>query len=224
MRRILLFAVMIAVALMGTSCAPKEAAPTEATGAAASSPFAANYEGALPALSQVMVGTFKLEETLHAVTSEQAQELLPLWRAYRSMAQSDSASRVELDALLDQIVETMTDEQIEAIGDMQLTREDLVAVMQAQGIQMGGAGGRGDMSPEQIQQMQTRVAQRQASGGGAPGGPGGGGGFGGQRPGGGQAPNPEQIATLRAQRGGGGGTLMTQGPLFDALVKLLQNK
>jgi hypothetical protein len=175
-----------------------------------------------------MVGTFRLEEGGLAVTPAQAAELSPLWKAYRSLSASDSASAVELDALLEQIQESMSDEQLAAIAAMKLTREDLVAVMAAQGVQTGAGGRRGNLSPEQIAAMQTRRAQGGGGGfGGAGGGPPGGGppggGFGG--PGAGQAPNPEQIATLQAQRGGsGGGAFMVQGPLFDALIKLLEAK
>ena len=187
-----------------------------------SSPLKANYEGALPAQTQLVIGTLKLENTDVAVDAEQAAELLPLWRAYRSLSGSDSASSLELEALVDQIEESMTQEQIQTIAEMKLTREDMVAVAQEQGIEMA-QGGWGDLSPEQRETMQ---AQRQAGGGGVPGmgRPGGAGGVPGIRPSaGGQAPSADQIATLQAQRGGSGAVGVNP-MLFDALIKLLESK
>ena len=226
MKRALLIGLTIVLVVSLAACAPK-GAPTE-TGATSGSPLAEDYENALPVLSQVMVGTFKLEEGDKAVTATQAAELATLWKAYRGMSTSDSVSKVELDALLEQILEFMTDEQLAAIADMQLTREDLTAVMQEQGVELGAGGRTGNFSPEQIEAMEPRLAQGGGGGGGGFGGGGGPGGppggFGGA-PGGGQAPNPEQIAALQAQHGGGGaGGFMVQGPLFDALIKLLESK
>ena len=187
-----------------------------------SSPFKANYEGALPAQTQLLIGTFKLENTDIAVDAEQATELLPLWKAYRSLSGSDSASSLELEALVDQIQETMTPEQVQATAEMHLTGADMLALAQERGIEM--AQGRwGDLSPEQRETMQ---AQRQAGGSGVPGmgRPGGAGGVPGIRPGaGGQAPSQEQIATLRAQRGGSDAVGVNP-MLFDALIKLLESK
>ena len=194
------------------------------------SPLRASYENALPEVAQLVVGTFKLEGSDLAVDSTQASELLSLWKGYRSLSDNDMTAAQELAAVTTQIVEAMTPEQIQAIADMHLTREDLAALMQEQGIEMGQGqgGGFGELSPEA---MATRQAQRDA-GGGAPvpgvgGGRGGGGGvpgggFGGAG-GGGQAPSAEQIATLQAQRGGSAGSAVSPA-LFDALIKLLQGK
>ena len=192
-----------------------------------SSPFKANYEGALPPQTQLVIGTLKLENTDVAVDAEQAAELLPLWKAYRSLSGSDSASSLELEALVDQIQETMTPEQVQAIAEMQLTGADMLALAQEQGIEMAQEG-RGDLSPEQIETMRAqRSAGATGRGGGAPGmggRPGGSGGMPGVgHPGGGQAPSADQIATLRAQRGGSGGVGVNP-MLFDALIKLLESK
>jgi hypothetical protein len=225
------FHTAILVLLVGllVACAPKVASPGStgnADKAVSRSPLNTNYENALPVLNQLMVGTFKLEGSDQAVTASQAGELAVLWKAYRSLSASDATSAVELDALRDQILETMTEQQLAAIADMRLTREDLVSVMQERGIGTNAGSVRGNLSPEQASAMQTRRAQ---GGGGGFAGPGGGGpppgGFpGGFVPGGGQAPNAEQIATLQAQRGGRAGGAMMEGPLFEALVQLLESK
>ena len=188
-----------------------------------------NYENALPVLTQIMIGTFKLEEGELAVDAAQAAELLPLWKALRGLTSSDSASSLEVEALIKQVQEVMTPEQIEAIALMQLTREDMVGLAQEKNIEIARGGGRGDLSPEQIATMQ---AQRSASGstgrgGGIPGM--------GRRPGapgglpsagnagGGEPPSPDQIATVRAQRGGSAG-LGISPAFFDALIELLEQK
>jgi hypothetical protein len=124
---------------------------------------------------------------------------------------------------------------------MKLTREDLDAVMEAQGVR--GIRGFGiDGTELDAEQMATRMAQRPASGempfiGGAPGG----GSGGGPRAGAGMAPrdfggggmaggfgggtnsgaSAEQLATLRAQRAETGAT-MVPAPLLEALITLLE--
>lgn len=75
----------------------------------------------LPLQTQLMVGTFKLEETGQAVDADQANELIPLWKAYKSLLNSDSTSQLETDALLNQIYDTMTDEQMVEINTMDLS-------------------------------------------------------------------------------------------------------
>jgi len=81
-----------------------------------------------------VAGTFRLESTEQAVTAEQAKELLPLWKAYRSLSGSSSSSTVELQALVKQIQGTMAEEQVTAIAAMGLTAEDLNTVAQEQGV------------------------------------------------------------------------------------------
>jgi len=126
----------------------------------------------------------------------------------------------------------MTREQIRAIAAMKLTREDMNAVMEEQGIEVAAGGRMGNLSEEQIASLR---ATREAGGGG--GGPMGGGFPGGAPPGdmpmlggpgggfgGGQAMDPERLATLRAQGGGMMGGFVARSPLYDALIKLLESK
>jgi hypothetical protein len=77
--------------------------------------------------SMLLVGTLKLEGTDLAVTPEQAVELLPLWKAVKTLGSSDTVAQEEIDALYAQIKETMTVEQMAAIDAMTFTREDLSA-------------------------------------------------------------------------------------------------
>lgn len=127
---------------------------TDESGAYASDALDTSYEGALPASSQLSLGTFQLEETEDAVTPEQAKTLLPLWQAIQGGTLQNDA---EINAVLKQIGGAMTAEQLSAIAAMQLTAEDLGAWAQEQGLNLGP-------SPEEI-------ATRQTEGGGE-GGPG----------------------------------------------------
>jgi hypothetical protein len=190
-----------------------------ACGAASTTPQAdtATTGNSLPAATQLIIGTFKLEGTEQAITTEQARELLPLWQVYQDLLTSDTAAQEEIDALVEQIQETMTAEQMQAITAMNLTQQDVMSVMQEQGM---GISQRSNMG----------------IGDGTTTGPGGGfgppdgfvppeGGFQGG-PDGGQNFSPEQIATAQAARqqsGGGGGAFMPSA-LLDALIKLLQEK
>jgi len=123
----------------GGSTTPTPANEVEAY---VSSSLPATYEGALPAASQLVLGTLLLEDTADAVTPAQAQALLPLWQALTGDALQ---SQAEVNAVLGQIERAMTVEQLQAIAAMQLTQEDMAAWAQARGMDMalppGGAGG-----------------------------------------------------------------------------------
>ena len=80
------------------------------------------------------MGTLKLEETDHAVASDQAADLLPLWQVLNSLSSSDTAAQEEINAITEQIQETMTAEQLAAIEAMELTGEDIFATMQELGL------------------------------------------------------------------------------------------
>jgi hypothetical protein len=88
----------------------------------------------LPAVTQLALGTLKLKGTDQVVTNDQAQELLPLWQIYQELSNSDNAAQTEFEAVTEQIQETMTTEQMQAITDMKLTQQDVSEVVQAQKI------------------------------------------------------------------------------------------
>jgi len=190
-----------------------------ACGSASNEPQAdsAQPNGSLPQATQLIIGTLKLEGTENSVTSEQAAELVTLWQVYQSLNESDVASQEESDALIEQIQETMTSEQMQAITDMELTQEDVFAIMQEQGITPGrapqgnsatGNGNTGGFTPP----------DGGVPGGGFPasGGPGGNGG---------QGLSPDQIATAQAERGSGGrGPRGVPSPLIEALIQFLEKK
>ena len=165
-----------------------------------------------PAL-QLVVGTLMLEETDLAVDPEQASDLIPYWKLYRSLLGSDTTAPEELDSLLKEIQEIMTAEQVSFIANLQLNQETMMTLVNEMGIfdpkQDGtGEGGIGFVPPE-----------------GLPDGvrPGGGGGQGG----GDGSMDPELMATKQAEKAAAGGGRQSNRltiPLVEALISLLEGK
>lgn len=191
-------------------------------------PAAATQNGSaaaeLPAVTQIAIGTVKLDKTANDVTSDQAAKLLPLWETMQLLETSDTASKEEIDALGTQIQETMTTQQMQAITAMNLTRQDMFAVLQAQ----GGGNGFGQQANNGQRGNSTGNGNRNFGGGGfgpGAGGPppdggfGGGQGFGGQ----GQNQSASQIATAQAARQTRAGTQIPA-PLINALIEFLKKK
>jgi len=150
-----------------------------------------DYPDALSVQTQLTLGTLKLEETNLAVDSEQAAELLTLWQAIRSLSSSDITAEGEIEAIVNQILETMSSEQLEAIAAMELTQEGIFELTQELGLARdgdlttagdprtgvrdgvfpgGGPGGGGlgelggELDPEQIATLQAERAEKQSSG------------------------------------------------------------
>jgi len=214
-----------------------ESSPVTSSNADGSSPsesrpgIGEDFQDALPISAQLGFGTLLLEDSEYAVDPAQAAELLPLWKAARSLNQSETVAEAELEAVFNQIQDTMTSEQISAIADLQLTGEEMAQLMEDLGLSFGfGGSGFGDLTPEQ---QATAQAARE-SGGGFPGGgfPGrgfpGGGNPGGQAgfpgAGGGQI-SPEQQATIEARRAERGNIGARFALVFvDSLIELLEER
>ncbi len=175
----------------------------------------------MPLSTKLAIGTLKLEGTDQAIASDQATDLLPLWQVLNSLSSSGSAAPEEITAVTEQIQETMTPEQIQAIDNMGITSQDIFTTMQELGLAT-----RPQVNASGTPQPGGGFGNGQRPDGGFPAGspPGGGpgSGFGGQNL------SPEQIATAqtrRAENGGGSGfgnRLMT--PLVEAVIKLLESK
>lgn len=99
-----------------------------------------DYPDALSLRSQLIVGTFRLEETEWMITPQQAGEMLPLWQLLRTLSGTDSANQAETEALLVQIQESLIPEQIQAIQAMRLTDTDNQALLESLGINAQGSG------------------------------------------------------------------------------------
>jgi hypothetical protein len=186
----------------------------------------ADREFEIPIEMQLMLGTVKLDETEQAIDSQQAAELLPLWRALSSLASSDTAAQAEVDAVISSIQDGMTAEQIEAIEAMGLTMQDFGDIVDTLGIETGFGARFGEMTPE----MQATIEAARESGEGRPGGFGGGQGFGGsQGPGGGFGGDtgitPEMRETAIAARGGSFGRgFGINVALLDGIIVFLEAK
>jgi len=175
-------------------------------------------EFSMPPEMTLMLGTVKLDETEYAIDSSQAAELLPLWKALRSLSESETAATAEVEAIINQIEEAMTSDQISAISDMELSAGDMMAVQEQLGIE-GSFGSFGDISPEMQSTMQAARESGQAPAQGF--GPGGG-----QGPGGGDMQmDPTARETAMAERGGTRGANMALNTTFlNAIIEFLENK
>jgi len=187
--------------------------------------LSADYNNALSPQGQLALGTLHLEEGNLAIDETAAAELLPLWQALQSLSNSQTTAAVEIDAVVNQIQDSMTAEQIAAIAGMKLTEESLTTLIEEGDFAFGrGAlGGAGRDVPGE-----DGFPGGGFPGGGLPGGePGGrpGGGFGGGPGGGGFGDlNEDDIATRRAEFAEGGFGDIQERVLVGAVVRILQVK
>ena len=173
-----------------------------------------SYKNALPVQSQLALGILQLEAGENAVDDSLAAELLPLWRAAQSLTGSETAAEVEVTAVLNQIQETMSAEQMTAISAMQLTDESFQAMLAEGTISLRGAFG------------DSRGAGT-GSNGGTGGGPGGGGlpggGSGGGLPGSDPSAQQTRIAERIAASGDDEASFQMMAAT-GAVVRLLEGK
>ncbi len=181
--------------------------------------LAEDYDDALSVPAQLTLGTLMLEGTDLAVDEVLAAEILPLWQAVQSLGQSDVTADGEITAVLNQIQDAMTAEQISTISGMQLTGDDVETYLQESGFGRG-FGGRG-AGEEGEGGAPAGGGGRQA--GGIPGGGGGpgsggrvGGGFGGDIAI--EELTEEEIAELFAER------LRSGEQLLNPVINLLREK
>ena len=178
-----------------------------------------DYDDALSIQGQLAVGTLLLEETELAVDEVIAGELLPLWRVAQSLMNSDTTAALEIEAVYNQIQDTMTLDQISAIAKMELTEESLSNMMEEGELSIGRGGLAGDRGRGTGDKFQS------PDGGFGPGGglPGGGPGEG---PGDGlpEGMDPEAMATRQAQFAEGGLGNSTDVMLITAVIRTLEMK
>lgn len=222
--------ITIALALVLVACAAKASASSNAPSGNSSSngtPSARNL-APLPLAEQLVIGTFKLEGTSNAVGAKTAAALIPLWQAYTQLTTSNTAAQAEIDAVVSQIQQTMTPQQVQAITAMKLTRQDMVSTMSDLGLTNFQANANG--TPE------ASGTRRASGGGGFPGGfpgggdvpggranvPGGGGFPGGGQGGGTGGSFPTPNATQQALRANFANRIPTS--VMNALISLLQKK
>ncbi len=204
------------------------AAESAAAAGTAVTQLAADDGEALSVMAQLAVGTLQLEGTDLAVDETLAAELLPLWQMLQTLSRSDTAADVEIQAVVNQIQETMTPAQLAAVADMQLTNAGLMALI-ASG-EWGMAAGRGGFA--------GGANNGQANGGFPGGGPPGGGAPGGGAPGGGGVPggpggpgfggggtlSEDDLATRQARFAPNGAEGFQDRLVMGAVVRLLESK
>ena len=189
MKKVKFLGVLVSLTLILVACGGANDAANTAT-----TVLNGDYPDALTIQTQLTLGTLKLEETDLAVDSAQATELLTLWQAIRSLSSSDITAEGEIEAIVNQILDTMSPEQLEAIAAMELTQEGIFELTQELGIARGG-----DWTGEGDPRSSAPDGIVPGSGGGPGGGMGGGPGGGGFGELSGDL-DPEQIATLQAER------------------------
>ncbi|NPA93204.1 MAG: hypothetical protein GXO56_05945 [Chloroflexi bacterium] len=152
----------------------------------------------------LLVGTWKLDGTPQEITAEQAAKLLPLWQLFQTLSTSDTTAPEEVEAVLKQIKQVMTPEQLEAIAAMNITLDEMRTFMQEMGVsgQGGGTGPGGGTG--------------QPPAGMVPGMGGGGGNTSGL--------SPQEIATAQAQRASTASAERVPGPLMNGFIEYLQTK
>jgi len=183
-----------------------------------------DYADALTIQGQLALGTLQLEDTELALDESLATELLPLWRAVQSLANSDTAADVEVEAVINQIQDTMVPEQVVAITAMELTEESLTTMIENQELAFGfGGRGFGGFGGDE---SGGPGGGRQGGGffGGGPGGGPGGGGPGGGLPGGFGNFSEDDIATRQARFAEGGFGEIQDRLLGAAVIRTLEIK
>ena len=166
-----------------------------------------------PAL-QLVVGTLILEDTDLAVDAELAETLVPYWKLYITLTESDTTAPEELDAIINEIQLLMTPDQVNYIAGLELIQEDMMTMIDELGIfedlRADGSGdGSGATRPEGLPEG-TRPGGGQGGGRGV------------------EGMDPELVATMQAQREeDGGGSFRNNRfiiPLVDELISLLEEK
>ena len=79
------------------------------------------------------LGILKLQGTSLAVTAGQANTLLPLWKAVKVLSTNNITSPAEMTALYQQIEDSLTSNQLQAIKNLSLTQAELNTLIQQQG-------------------------------------------------------------------------------------------
>jgi len=118
-----LFSLMVIV-LMASACAPTTSSSTEPTSVAGAY-LNTEYDDAANLRSQLAFGIIKLTDTTVLINQEQAQQLIPLWQGIIALSGDSTTASEELIAIQDQITQTLTIEQLNAIAEMQITNADL---------------------------------------------------------------------------------------------------
>jgi hypothetical protein len=216
MKQTMIFIGMLSIVVLLAACGQS----------AVSGTATASATGALPEQTQLIVGTFKLENTANAVDAAQAKDLVLYYKLLSSLEGSSTSSQQEVTAVVDKINTSMTAAQLKAIADMKLTREDMMKVISEQGLMNSNSAAAASSGSSSSSRSSSGGGM--SFGGGMPSGgipSGGGAPSGGGMPGGGDFSSSLSAATVQARRsstGLSGGNFNEA--LINALIKVLEAK
>jgi hypothetical protein len=222
-RSSLILAVILSLAACSSLQLPWNAGSASSSGSGVSG-------GGLSTDTKLASGILKLEKTDLAVKPEQARQLVFLWKAARTLASSDTTSTQEMAALYRQIKETLTAEQAAAIDQMNLTSEDVTALVKELSTQVAAVPA-GQANPQAQQQRSASGATsttRAQGQGGFPGGIPGGmmpGEFGGGVPGGmGASGSTTKTGATTGQAAGSRANQLGNSQVVNILILILSQR
>jgi hypothetical protein len=96
--------------------------------------FSLEYENALSSRNQLGIGILKLKDTPFPISIEQSKALLPLWQAILALESNPGTAQEEINAVQNQILTTLTVDQLDEILAMQLTNDDMIEVYNELGL------------------------------------------------------------------------------------------
>ncbi len=117
--------ILVVSASLLVACAPDAETTPAAPTSIAGEYLTTEYTDAANLRNQLAFGIMKLDGTANAVTPEQAKTLIPFWQAVTALSGDTTTATEELTAVQDQIVATLTLEQLQSIAAMNLTNADL---------------------------------------------------------------------------------------------------
>jgi hypothetical protein len=116
-----------------------------------------------PVKNKLAVGLLDLQGSDLALTTAQAKELLPLWKAVKSLSIDSNTTPGEMAALYAQIEGVLTASQLQAIQKLALSASELTALMQKY-------QGQTVVNTSSSTSTKSQTAQSQQGGPGGPGG------------------------------------------------------
>jgi hypothetical protein len=149
MNKNLIFICSLAAILLLAACSPVQFSEYTGTQANSSSIISNDTPSAYQTIDpmqgnnglsteiKLLIGTIQLEGTKNEVTPDQAKELFPLWVKMEATMANMVSTADDINAITTQIQLIMTKEQLKAINDMNLTVQDLIALMQKLNISFG---------------------------------------------------------------------------------------
>lgn len=155
----LLFALILMVSL--TACSAIQLPWGSASTHTAQTNSLANF-ASQPVKNKLAVGLLKLEGGDLAITSTQAKELLPLWKAVKSLSTDSNTTSGEMAALYVQIEGLLTNNQLQAIEKLDLSASGLTALEQKYAAQTAASSSASTSTASQT----TQSSQKQGGAGG----------------------------------------------------------